>query len=226
VTLQEDKANLAKAKDALVWVKGKLFKRRLRVAFTHRRKKYWVGKAQAAEREKRWANAKRAEGKVAYWREQEDKAILGRAEFNRRRKRIERKIKLLSVKVEKGNTLPASGVTTVNRPWNGLNRPIANWIVDDLDKIYANGCRFTVTSGYRSNEYQCTVCIGVCGNCGGCPGRCAPPGSSNHRGTAYPIGAVDVTNYYAVEAALARIGSPLHNSLGAQDPVHMSATGY
>ncbi len=229
MTLAEDKAKLAKAKEARAWVKKRLFKRRARVAFCHRRKKYWIGKAQAAEREKRFANAERAEGKVAYWRELEDKAILGRKEFNLRRKRLAHKINVLTEKVDeaqRSQALPSSGVSTPDRAWNGYGRTIANWIIPWLDRIYANGCRFTVVSGYRSDATQCQTCIGVCGNCGGCSGTCAPPGTSNHRGTAYPVGAVDVTNYYAVEAALARVGSPLHNSLGSRDPVHMSASGY
>ena len=82
-----------------------------------------------------------------------------------------------------------------------------------------------MNSGYRSAAYQCEVCRNVCGNCGGCPGTCAAPGTSNHGRSDYPGGAVDVSDYYTFAAVQRRIGSPLHNSLGARDPVHFSFTG-
>jgi hypothetical protein len=53
---------------------------------------------------------------------------------------------------------------------------------------------------------------------------------SNHEGCAGGTtgggnGAVDVTDYGAFGAAMARLGYPLRNTLGAVDPVHFSPGG-
>ena len=223
--MAEEQVHLNAAQRALEWVEKILVKRRARIRYCHRRKVHFNKAARKAEREKRWRNAKTAARKAAYWNELEDKAILGRAEFAKRKKRIEHKINILNKKLKARSQTPSTGASTPDAPWNPYKRPIANWLIPWLNKTWEAGCHFTVTSGYRSPDYQCEVCKQVCGNCGGCPGTCAAPGTSNHGRTEYPGGAVDVTNYYAFAATQARIGSPLHNTLGSRDPVHFSVAG-
>lgn len=162
---------------------------------------------------------------VAHW--ELDKAVLGKEEYEKRTKRLEKKVKYLKDHVPPPAPRVASGgVSTPNAPWNPSHRQISNSIIPWLEKTWAANVRFTVTSGYRSPQYQCEICRSMCGNCtGGCPGRCAPMGQSNHQQYGPGKGAVDVTNYYAFKAAQYRIGSPLRNYLGGQDPVHFSFTG-
>lgn len=102
---------------------------------------------------------------------------------------------------------------------------ICRWIIFWIHHARKHGWNGTVTSGYRSPADQCRVCEQVCGNCNGCPGRCAAPGSSHHQGTDYPDGAVDVTDYGNFAQIMHNIGSPLHNSLPTSDPVHFSYYG-
>lgn len=85
-----------------------------------------------------------------------------------------------------------------------------------------------VTSGIRSDSEQRQACINVCGNPNGCPGRCAAPGTSNHRPRSQGgEGAIDVTR----EAEFARVismypgGPPIKNDL-PQDRVHFSRSGH
>jgi hypothetical protein len=155
-----------------------------------------------------------------------DKAVLGQDEIEAREKRLEKKVKFL--KDHLPDPAPTDqGVSIPDAPWNPSRRQISNSIVPWLYKTWAAGCHFSVTSGYRSPQYQCEICRSMCpGGCpGGCPGRCAPMGQSNHQHYGPHEGAVDVTNYYNFKATQYRIGSPLRNYLGGQDPVHFSFTG-
>lgn len=105
--------------------------------------------------------------------------------------------------------------------------PVANWIVPAVKYARAHGWGGRVTDGVRSNAAQVTACVHVCGNAGGCPGRCAPPGQSNHRGTVIPLGAIDVTDPDGFERALSGyLGvRPRRGAVKATDPVHFSFTG-
>lgn len=205
------------AKDRLARIRGVLLKRRERVALCKEHQAFWK-KAYEAK------GTERALRKLTYWHEQLDKAVLGVKEYEARERRILKKIAVLQEnKPEASHT--TSGASVPTDSWNPYRRPIANWMIPWLRKTHNNGWRGYVTSGFRSAEYQCEVCKGVCGNCGGCPGTCAAPGTSNHGQTEYPGGAVDVTDYYAFAAIQSKIGSPLHNTLGSRDPVHFSVAG-
>jgi 3D (Asp-Asp-Asp) domain-containing protein len=133
-----------------------------------------------------------------------------------------------------GGPLP-SGVTTPKAAWNPSRRPIARWIVPYLSWAArpgpapssqgparrgaapgGGGWKGTVVSGYRSLAEQKRIwASGV--------RPAARPGTSNHEGSAYPRGAVDVTQAAALSAALARKpGAHLLKWAGAKDPVHFS----
>jgi hypothetical protein len=106
-------------------------------------------------------------------------------------------------------------------------RPVANWLAKVVLYARAHGWRGKVTSGVRSDEEQRQACIHVCGNPEGCPGTCAKPGESNHRGTIWPLGAVDVSDPDGFERAIRDYpgGPPIKRAL-ADDPVHFSVTGH
>jgi hypothetical protein len=73
-----------------------------------------------------------------------------------------------------------------------------------------------VTSGYRSRAEQARIY-----NSGVRPA--ARPGTSNHEGTQFPRGAIDVSDAAALARILGR--SPYRNRLrwaGSKDPVHFS----
>jgi hypothetical protein len=104
--------------------------------------------------------------------------------------------------------------------WNPGGRPIADWIVPVLQWASEHGWTGAVTSGYRTFVEQAEL------NAAG--DFSAAAGTSNHESTAYPGGAVDVTNPSQLLAVLP--GYPgretLHGGvLGPVDPEHFSATG-
>lgn len=103
---------------------------------------------------------------------------------------------------------------------------VANWIIPHLRYARDHGWQGQVTSGFRDPEQQRQACIHVCGNPNGCPGRCAPPGTSNHQGKRWPKGAVDVTDYEAFGRIVAHSPHPgrLINNL-PEDRVHFSQSG-
>src|SRR5262245_44265048 len=212
MTISEARAKLGR-------VRNRLFKRRARVRFCKARQRYWRKKLEAQQDASR--NIDRPVRKLAYWNEQLDKAILGRKGLTRLRKRLEKKLRFLKRKAQAAQ--PAPGVVVAQAPWNPYGRPVARWIAEWLEKSYRAGWRGYVTSGWRDPAYSESLCYNMCG-APSCPGRCAGR-SSNHSGSIYPAGAVDVTSYYTFAAIQVRIGSPLHNSLGAQDPVHFSYSG-
>lgn len=104
--------------------------------------------------------------------------------------------------------------------------PVAGWIVPQLQCARKHGWGGSVTSGVRTNAEQRQACINVCGNPNGCPGRCARPGTSNHRGTRWPLGAVDVTDPDGLERALKSCPSARGIRRGLiEDRVHFSWSG-
>lgn len=95
-------------------------------------------------------------------------------------------------------------------------KPVAAWIAPILAYARAHGWGGAVTSGYRSYAQQKAIY-----DSGVRPA--AVPGSSNHEMTAFPGGAVDVSNASQLSAILQR--SPYAKTLvwaGAKDPVHFS----
>jgi hypothetical protein len=114
----------------------------------------------------------------------------------------------------------AVGASIPVAPWNPSRRPIADWIVPILQWASENGWSGTVTSGFRTYAEQAEL------NAAG--DFSAPAGASNHESTAYPGGAVDVTDPSQLIQVLAVYGGPeklIGGVLGPVDPEHFSATG-
>jgi len=112
----------------------------------------------------------------------------------------------------------APGVTTFD------GRPCAVWLAKILQRVRDEGnWKGGLNSGWRSPAYSTSLCYQRCG-APSCSGTCAGA-SSNHSGTYYPRGAVDVSDYYTFGAECRRLGIGIHNGLGAQDPVHFSVAG-
>jgi hypothetical protein len=104
--------------------------------------------------------------------------------------------------------------------WNPRSKPIATWIVPILEWAATHGWGGTVTSGYRTYFEQVQL------NAAGA--FSAPAGLSNHETTAYPGGAVDVTQSGQLIAVLRGYQGPVKlvgGVLGPVDPEHFSATG-
>jgi D-alanyl-D-alanine carboxypeptidase len=96
------------------------------------------------------------------------------------------------------------------------NKPVAAWIAPILQWATAHGWKGSVSSGYRSYADQQRIY-----NSGVRPA--AKPGTSNHEMTAFPGGAVDVTDAQQLSDILAN--SPYAGTLvwaGKKDPVHFS----
>lgn len=103
--------------------------------------------------------------------------------------------------------------------------PVAAWIVPILKWAKANGWKGQVTSGYRTfaQQEQAASNYGL--------QHYGPGGAqgSNHRKTAYPGGAVDVTNPEQLNSVLQHYpGTPKLVWAGPiiGDTVHFSATGH
>ena len=94
-------------------------------------------------------------------------------------------------------------------------KPVANWIAKRLERARAAGWQGTVTSGYRSIAEQRRIY-----NSGVRPA--AKPGQSNHNFTAYPGGAVDVTDAPQLAATLKKLGIKKLQWAAGRDPVHFS----
>lgn len=95
-------------------------------------------------------------------------------------------------------------------------KPVAKWIAPILQYAQAHGWTGTVNSGYRSLADQTRIY-----NSGVRPA--AKPGTSNHEMTAFPGGAVDVSQAQQLSNILLK--SPYAHLLvyaGAKDPVHFS----
>ena len=108
------------------------------------------------------------------------------------------------------------------RTWHGVTlQPIALHALQ-LAVRYSREPIF-VSQSYRSCREQAIACRNICGDAGGCPGRCARPGTSYHQ-----IGAaVDITQESldspGVVAALERAG--WCQSERDNDPGHFSYGG-
>jgi hypothetical protein len=104
--------------------------------------------------------------------------------------------------------------------------PCAAWIARDLQKIRDLGWGGFLISGFRSPEHCEQLCLAMCGAIT-CPGRCAGR-SSEHCFYVEPRGACDLDPAHELQAEslFRKIGSPLHNALGAADPNHNSASGH
>ena len=112
-----------------------------------------------------------------------------------------------------GGAVPAGAAGTVVDPSGKL---VAGWIEPILAWARQHGWSGSVTSGYRSYAQQAAIY-----NSGVRPA--AVPGTSNHEGTVYPRGAVDVSDASQLSAVLSR--SPYASTLvwaGSKDPVHFS----
>jgi tape measure domain-containing protein len=108
------------------------------------------------------------------------------------------------------------GVYTPSATWNPRRKPIARWIGPYLTYGASHGWGGTVTSGYRTKAEQTRIW-----NSGVRPA--ARPGTSNHEGSTFPRGAVDVSNATQLASALAKKPAPrLLQYAGAKDPVHFS----
>lgn len=91
---------------------------------------------------------------------------------------------------------------------------VAAWIKPELEYARQHGWKGQVNSGYRSFADQTRIY-----NSGVRPA--AKPGTSNHEGTEFPRGAVDVSDAETLSRILRRKKSPLIFA-GAKDPVHFS----
>ena len=115
---------------------------------------------------------------------------------------------------------PATGAQVPRAVWNPRSKPIADWIIPVLEWAHQHGWSGTVTSGYRTLYEQVQL------NAAGA--FSAPAGLSNHETTAYPGGAVDVTEPSQLISVLAAYTGPMKligGVLGPADPEHFSATG-
>lgn len=95
-------------------------------------------------------------------------------------------------------------------------KQVASWIAPILKYAQSKGWRGSVESGYRSKAEQERIY-----NSGVRPA--AVPGTSNHEGTEYPRGAIDVSEAEQLSKILQ--GSPYAQALvyaGSKDPVHFS----
>jgi len=114
---------------------------------------------------------------------------------------------------------PTSGVAVFD------GRKCAAWLKPYLQWARDHGWDGTLVSGWRDPVYSEQLCYRMCGH-PSCPGRCAGR-NSNHSGSTKPFGALDVS-WYSQFAGLMRqcpYSPRIFNALGAQDPVHFSATG-
>ena len=92
---------------------------------------------------------------------------------------------------------------------------VAGWIAPILREARRAGWKGTVASGYRSYGQQARIYkSGV--------RPAARPGTSNHEFTAFPGGAVDVTNAVQLNSVLRQLGITKLQWAGGRDPVHFS----
>lgn len=104
-------------------------------------------------------------------------------------------------------------------------KKVAGWIIPILQWARTAGWSGSVTSGFRSYAEQAALYA----NRGSNPNPVAPPGSSNHEGSAYPKGAVDVSDYLGLNGLVDDPRGPFPGKLkwfGMGDPVHFSGTGH
>jgi hypothetical protein len=100
-------------------------------------------------------------------------------------------------------------------------QPIAMTAFKEADA--ATGHRIEVVESYRPCNRQAIACRSICGDPGGCPGRCAAPGTSYHQlGAAIDISERSLGSL-AIIAALERAG--WCESVPDSDPGHFSYGG-
>jgi hypothetical protein len=117
-----------------------------------------------------------------------------------------------------GGSAPSSSTTAPSRKGGVANfdgKPVARWIAPILEQARKAGWKGTVNSGYRSVQEQARIY-----NSGVRPA--AKPGQSNHNFTAFPGGAVDVSDAPQLAQILKRMGVKSLQWAGAKDPVHFS----
>lgn len=169
-----------------------------------------------------------------------DKASLARAQVG-----VAKWAKLMGVEATEVNALVraiaalkpkppavASG-EGVSRPvarWNPSGKPIANWIVRELEWAAAHGWQGVVVSGYRTNPEQLAAATNYCRELGVSLSQEYPDGvyASNHCGYVLPKGAVDVTDASVLNSVIS--GRPGRKLVWAQftieDGVHFSSNGH
>ncbi len=111
---------------------------------------------------------------------------------------------------------PGHDVTNLKGVASLDGKHVASWIAPILKYAKAHGWHGTVSSGYRSFAEQKRIY-----DSGVRPA--AVPGQSNHEGTEFPRGAVDVTDAEQLSQVLRN--SPYASALqwaGSKDPVHFS----
>jgi hypothetical protein len=119
--------------------------------------------------------------------------------------------RVAQAQASKGGAVPSGSGTA-----NFEGSQVAAWIAPILKYARKQGWKGGINSGYRSYADQVRIY-----NSGVRPA--AKPGTSNHEGSDYPRGAVDVTNPEQLNQILKR--SPYANTLvwaGAKDRVHFS----
>lgn len=114
------------------------------------------------------------------------------------------------------HTSKKGGLVDPSARWNPSHLRIANWIAPFLSWAAGHGWGGSITSGYRSKAEQTRIW-----NSGVRPA--ARPGTSNHEGTTFPSGAVDVSAAAQLASVLSkRPGPHLLQWAGSKDPVHFS----
>lgn len=99
-------------------------------------------------------------------------------------------------------------------------KPVAAWVARELSWARAHGWTGTVTSGYRTDAQQTAIYksgvrpAAVPKSMGG--------SGSNHEGSVFPLGAVDVTQAPQLAQILQRRPGSKLKWAGAKDPVHFS----
>jgi hypothetical protein len=124
-----------------------------------------------------------------------------------------------------------SGTSTPAVNWNPDHRPIANWIIPIVSWASSNGWSGYVTSGYRTAPEQEQAAAKYAAQLNKSISEVYPDGplASNHCKTAYPGGAVDVTEAAQLASVLKRYPYKPNLVWGEQvieDGVHFSATGH
>jgi hypothetical protein len=124
----------------------------------------------------------------------------------------------VSVTVKVPGSKTAGGGSSTDTGAKGTARfegkTVAAWIKPELEYARKHGWKGTVNSGFRSRAEQTRIY-----NSGVRPA--AKPGTSNHEGTEFPRGAVDVSDAATLSRILKAKGSKLKWA-GSKDPVHFS----
>jgi hypothetical protein len=126
------------------------------------------------------------------------------------------RVRTSGTSVSQGSGTPSAKAPTATGTVNFDGKPVAAWIAPALAYARQHGWKGRVNSGYRSFAEQTRIY-----NSGVRPA--AKPGTSNHEGTKFPRGAVDVSDAQGLSRILQ--GSKYAHLLvwaGAKDPPHLS----